>query len=209
MSNNNNSNSNRPIIAMPKKFNEVKIEHFKTKASVFLKDGNYVAAYETYTNCIEMVLSASSSPLTADNERRRSSTTAFSNNNNNNNNEEKILLEKLYCNRSLTYEKAGKYELALKDAEKCAETNSKAWWRKAMAYKGLSRFPNALECFRKSFTLLTEQEQPSFFPEYHKLIKHCTRRLTREELGCERAMFASEIRSCDKVRTRRSDISRY
>jgi tetratricopeptide (TPR) repeat protein len=183
MSNNNNSNSNRPIIAMPKKFNEVKIEHFKTKASVFLKDGNYVAAYETYTNCIEMVLSASSSPLTADNERRRSSTTAFSNNNNNNNNEEKILLEKLYCNRSLTYEKAGKYELALKDAEKCAETNSKAWWRKAMAYKGLSRFPNALECFRKSFTLLTEQEQPSFFPEYHKLIKHCTRRLTREELG--------------------------
>ena len=44
-----------------KPLNLIKLNHFKTKASAHLKDGNYIAAYETYSMCIDMVLESSSS----------------------------------------------------------------------------------------------------------------------------------------------------
>ena len=150
-----------------KPLNLIKLNHFKTKASAHLKDGNYVAAYETYSMCIVMVLESSSS---SSSQKKR-------------NKDETLVLESLYCNRSLTYEKAGKYTLALEDALKCRDTNSKAKWRAAMALKGLNRFPDALECFRESYRLLPASEQPSYFGEYNKVICNVTKRLTREDLG--------------------------
>ena len=150
-----------------KPLNLIKLNHFKTKASAHLKDGNYVAAYETYSMCIVMVLESSSS---SSSHKKR-------------NKDETLVLESLYCNRSLTYEKAGKYTLALEDALKCRDTNSKAKWRAAMALKGLNRFPDALECFRESYRLLPASEQPSYFGEYNKVICNVTKRLTREDLG--------------------------
>ena len=149
-----------------KPLNLIKLNHFKTKASAHLKDGNYIAAYETYSMCIDMVLESSSSSS----QKKR-------------NKDETLVLESLYCNRSLTYEKAGKYTLALEDALKCRDTNSKAKWRAAMALKGLNRFPDALECFRESYRLLPASEQPSYFGEYNKVICNVTKRLTREDLG--------------------------
>ena len=150
-----------------KPLNLIKLNHFKTKASAHLKDGNYVAAYETYSMCIVMVLESSSS---SSSHKKR-------------NKDETLVLESLYCNRSLTYEKAGKYTLALEDALKCRDTNSKAKWRAAMALKGLNRFPDALECFRESYRLLPASERPSYFGEYNKVICNVTKRLTREDLG--------------------------
>lgn len=150
-----------------KPLNLIKLNHFKTKASAHLKDGNYIAAYETYSMCIDMVLESSSS---SSSQKKR-------------NKDETLVLESLYCNRSLTYEKAGKYTLALEDALKCRDTNSKAKWRAAMALKGLNRFPDALECFRESYRLLPASEQPSYFGEYNKVICNVTKRLTREDLG--------------------------
>ena len=150
-----------------KPLNLIKLNHFKTKASAHLKDGNYVAAYETYSMCIVMVLESSSS---SSSQKKR-------------NKDETLVLESLYCNRSLTYEKAGKYTLALEDALKCRDTNSKAKWRAAMALKGLNRFPDALECFRESYRLLPASERPSYFGEYNKVICNVTKRLTREDLG--------------------------
>jgi len=150
-----------------KPLNSIKLNHFKTKASAHLKDGNYIAAYETYSMCIDMVLESSSS---SSSQKKR-------------NKDETLVLESLYCNRSLTYEKAGKYTLALEDALKCRDTNSKAKWRAAMALKGLNRFPDALECFRESYRLLPASEQPSYFGEYNKVICNVTKRLTREDLG--------------------------
>ena len=150
-----------------KPLNLIKLNHFKTKASAHLKDGNYIAAYETYSMCIDMVLESSSS---SSSQKKR-------------NKDETLVLESLYCNRSLTYEKAGKYTLALEDALKCRDTNSKAKWRAAMALKGLNRFPDALDCFRESYRLLTASEQPSYFGEYNKVICNVTKRLTREDLG--------------------------
>ena len=150
-----------------KPLNLIKLNHFKTKASAHLKDGNYIAAYETYSMCIDMVLESSSS---SSSQKKR-------------NKDEPLVLESLYCNRSLTYEKAGKYTLALEDALKCRDTNSKAKWRAAMALKGLNRFPDALDCFRESYRLLTASEQPSYFGEYNKVICNVTKRLTREDLG--------------------------
>jgi len=149
-----------------KPLNLIKLNHFKTKASAHLKDGNYIAAYETYSMCIDMVLESSSSSS----QKKR-------------NKDETLVLESLYCNRSLTYEKAGKYTLALEDALKCRDTNSKAKWRAAMALKGLNRFPDALDCFRESYRLLPASEQPSYFGEYNKVICNVTKRLTREDLG--------------------------
>ena len=93
------------------------------------------------------------------------------------------MLDSLYCNRSLTYEKAGKHTLALEDALKCSEKNFKAKWRKAMALKGLNRFPEALQCFRESYWLLPESERTSHFDEFNKVIRNATKRLTREDLG--------------------------
>ena len=150
-----------------KPLNSIKLNHFKTKASAHLKDGNYIAAYETYSMCIDMVLESSSS---SSSQKKR-------------NKDETLVLESLYCNRSLTYEKAGKYTLALEDALKCRDTNSKAKWRAAMALKGLNRFPDALECFRESYRLLPASERPSYFGEYNKVICNVTKRLTREDLG--------------------------
>ncbi len=150
-----------------KPLNLIKLNHFKTKASAHLKDGNYIAAYETYSMCIDMVLESSSS-LSSQKKRNK---------------DETLVLESLYCNRSLTYEKAGKYTLALEDALKCRDTNSKAKWRAAMALKGLNRFPDALDCFRESYWLLPSSEQPSYFGEYNKVICNVTNRLTREDLG--------------------------
>jgi len=150
-----------------KPLNLIKLNHFKTKASAHLKDGNYIAAYETYSMCIDMVLESSSS---SSSQKKR-------------NKDETLVLESLYCNRSLTYEKAGKYTLALEDALKCRDTNSKAKWRAAMALKGLNRFPDALDCFRESYRLLPASEQPSYFGEYNKVICNVTKRLTREDLG--------------------------
>lgn len=150
-----------------KPLNLIKLNHFKTKASAHLKDGNYIAAYETYSMCIDMVLESSSS---SSSQKKR-------------NKDETLVLESLYCNRSLTYEKAGKYTLALEDALKCRDTNSKAKWRAAMALKGLNRFPDALDCFRESYWLLPASEQPSYFGEYNKVICNVTKRLTREDLG--------------------------
>lgn len=150
-----------------KPLNLIKLNHFKTKASAHLKDGNYIAAYETYSMCIDMVLESSSS---SSSQKKR-------------NKDETLVLESLYCNRSLTYEKAGKYTLALEDALKCRDTNSKAKWRAAMALKGLNRFPDALDCFRESYRLLPASEQPSYFGEYNKVIRNVTKRLTREDLG--------------------------
>ena len=151
-----------------KPLNLIKLNHFKTKASAHLKDGNYIAAYETYSMCIDMVLESSSSSSSSQKKRNK---------------DETLVLESLYCNRSLTYEKAGKYTLALEDALKCRDTNSKAKWRAAMALKGLNRFPDALECFRESYRLLPASEQPSYFGEYNKVICNVTKRLTREDLG--------------------------
>ena len=150
-----------------KPLNLIKLNHFKTKASAHLKDGNYIAAYETYSMCIDMVLESSSS---SSSQKKR-------------NKDETLVLESLYCNRSLTYEKAGKYTLALEDALKCRDTNSKAKWRAAMALKGFNRFPDALDCFRESYRLLPASEQPSYFGEYNKVICNVTKRLTREDLG--------------------------
>ena len=151
-----------------KPLNLIKLNHFKTKASAHLKDGNYIAAYETYSMCIDMVLESSSSSSSSQKKRNK---------------DETLVLESLYCNRSLTYEKAGKYTLALEDALKCRDTNSKAKWRAAMALKGLNRFPDALDCFRESYWLLPASEQPSYFGEYNKVICNVTKRLTREDLG--------------------------
>ena len=151
-----------------KPLNLIKLNHFKTKASAHLKDGNYIAAYETYSMCIDMVLESSSSSSSSQKKRNK---------------DETLVLESLYCNRSLTYEKAGKYTLALEDALKCRDTNSKAKWRAAMALKGLNRFPDALDCFRESYRLLPASEQPSYFGEYNKVICNVTKRLTREDLG--------------------------
>jgi len=151
-----------------KPLNLIKLNHFKTKASAHLKDGNYIAAYETYSMCIDMVLESSSSSSSSQKKRNK---------------DETLVLESLYCNRSLTYEKAGKYTLALEDALKCRDTNSKAKWRAAMALKGLNRFPDALDCFRESYRLLPASEQPSYFVEYNKAICNVTKRLTREDLG--------------------------
>ena len=142
-----------------KPLNLIKLNHFKTKASAHLKDGNYIAAYETYSMCIDMVLESSSSSSSSQKKRNK---------------DETLVLESLYCNRSLTYEKAGKYTLALEDALKCRDTNSKAKWRAAMALKGLNRFPDALECFRESYQLLPASEQPSYFGEYNKVICNVT-----------------------------------
>jgi len=148
-----------------KPLNLIKLGHFKTRASEHLRNGNYVAAYETYSMCIDMVLESSSSL-----QKKR-------------NKDETLVLESLYCNRSLTYAKAGKYTLALEDALKCGDTNSKAKWRAAMALKGLNRFPDALDYFHESYRLLPESEQPSYYGEYNKVICNVTKRLTREDLG--------------------------
>ena len=51
------SSSKKPVL------NLIKLNHFKTRASALLKAGNYTAAYETYTMCIDMVLESSSSSL--------------------------------------------------------------------------------------------------------------------------------------------------
>ena len=152
------------LVSSSKKLNLIKLNHFKTRASALLKAGNYTAAYETYTMCIDMVLESSSSSVKR-------------------NKDETLILDSLYCNRSLTYEKAGKHTLALEDALKCSEKNFKAKWRKAMALKGLNRFPEALQCFRESYWLLPESERTSHFDEFNKVIRNATKRLTREDLG--------------------------
>jgi len=152
------------LVSSSKKLNLIKLNHFKTRASALLKAGNYTAAYETYTMCIDMVLESSSSSVKR-------------------NKDETLILDSLYCNRSLTYEKAGKHTLALEDALKCSEKNFKAKWWKAMLLKGLNRFPEALQCFRESYWLLPESERTSHFDEFNKVIRNATKRLTREDLG--------------------------
>ncbi|XP_055917959.1 stress-induced-phosphoprotein 1 [Eupeodes corollae] len=56
----------------------------------------------------------------------------------------------LYSNRSAAYAKAGKFELALADAEKTIEINPtwpKGYSRKGSAHAGLNNFPEAFEAY--------------------------------------------------------------
>lgn len=61
----------------------------------------------------------------------------------------------LYSNRSAAYAKAGKYEEALKDANKTIEINStwpKGYSRKSAALSGMQKYTEALASYKKGKT---------------------------------------------------------
>lgn len=60
----------------------------------------------------------------------------------------------LYSNRSAAYAKAGRYQEALKDAEKTIELNpswSKGYSRKGSALAGLQRYQEAFMAYQKGW----------------------------------------------------------
>lgn len=140
-----------------KDFSTVKLEYFKSKAKDAMSAGNYKEAYETYTECLDSL-------LTGQGAGERS---------------------KLLSNRSLAYAKSLNFKAALEDAEAAigiSPTFSKAWWRKGTALRGLSRYPDALAAFRESLKHHAVVDQ-TVVNEHEKIMNQMIERFTREQLA--------------------------
>ncbi len=140
-----------------KDFFTVKLDYFKSKAKDAMLAGNYKEAYETYTECLDSL-------LTGQGAGERS---------------------KLLSNRSLAYAKSLNFKAALEDADAAiaiSPTFSKAWWRKGTALKGLSRYPDALAAFSESLKHHAIVDQ-TIVNEHEKIMNQIVERFTREQLA--------------------------
>ena len=88
--------------------------------------------------------------------------------------------EKLLCNRSLAYLKAGRHKLAAKDAQRAcalAPEWNKAWFRLGAAQAALQQFPAALDAYTRSLRLDGSKR------EVVAAVRSTVKRLTREQLA--------------------------
>ena len=90
------------------------------------------------------------------------------------------VLQLLYSNRSLAYQKGGRHRDALFDAEKTMQLApfwSKGHWRKGMALYSLGEYDTAVEAFYKAWKCDKDNS------ECRSMVRRAIQRLTREELG--------------------------
>jgi len=100
--------------------------------------------------------------------------------------------EKLLCNRSLAYLKAGRHALAADDAQRActlAPGWNKAWYRLGAALAALQQHAAALEAFTRSLRLDPKREVLA-------AVRSTVKRLTREQLAAQLLRWLDEAQAC-------------
>ena len=99
--------------------------------------------------------------------------------------------EKLLCNRSLAYLKAGRHALAADDAQRAcalAPEWNKAWYRLGAAQTALQQHAAALEAYTRSLRLDRKREVLA-------TVRSTVKRLTREELAAQLLRWLDETQA--------------
>jgi tetratricopeptide (TPR) repeat protein len=99
--------------------------------------------------------------------------------------------EKLLCNRSLAYLKAGRHALAADDAQRAcalAPEWNKAWYRLGAAQTALQQHAAALEAYTRSLRLDGKREVLA-------AVRSTVKRLTREELAAQLLRWLDETQA--------------
>ena len=99
--------------------------------------------------------------------------------------------EKLLCNRSLAYLKAGRHTLAADDAQRAcalAPEWNKAWFRLGAAQAALQQHAAALEAYTRSLRLEPKREVLA-------AVRSTVKRLTREQLAAQLLRWLDEAQA--------------
>jgi len=100
--------------------------------------------------------------------------------------------EKLLCNRSLAFLKAGRHALAAEDAQRAcalAPEWNKAWYRAGAAQAALQQYPAALEAYTRCLRL--DASKRDVLPAVRSTVK----RLTREQLAARLLSWLDEMQA--------------